>query len=211
MPQSSTTRIMIALVVGATVACAPGAGARRGGAASATVASDVALTALGAASTSVDSASLASRYPQSRPRWAPTPRPAGELAPFGLPAALRDSLPPRVLQRVLHSVRGEATFYADILDGKQTASGIPFSQNEMVAAHRAFPFGTLLRVTNTRNDRSIHVRVVDRGPWGARAAARNTIIDLSKRAARQLGYLRQGRAPVKIEVLEWGPGADGPA
>lgn len=127
-------------------------------------------------------------------------------AAAGLPAALRDSLSTD-LAPVLHSVRGEATYYADRLEGRRTASGSIFRQDELVAAHRGFPFGTLLRVTNVRNRRSVLVRVVDRGPWGARAAARNTIVDLSRSAARQLGYLSQGRAQVKVDVLEWGPGA----
>ena len=61
-------------------------------------------------------------------------------------------------------------------------------------------------MTNVRNDRSVNVRVVDRGPWGARAKARNTIIDLSRRAAERLGYVSQGRTPVRVEVLEWGDG-----
>jgi rare lipoprotein A len=107
---------------------------------------------------------------------------------------------------VLETVRGEATFYANTFEGRRTASGIPFRQNQLVAAHRAYPFGTLLRVTNLRNDRSVNVRVVDRGPHGATAHARNTIIDLSRRAAERLGYISAGRAQVRVEVLEWGKG-----
>lgn len=107
---------------------------------------------------------------------------------------------------VIESTEGEATFYADSFEGRRTASGIPFRQNQFVAAHRAFPFGTLLRVTNLRNDRSVNVRVVDRGPHGSRAQARNTIIDLSRRAAEALDYTAQGRTPVRVEVLEWGDG-----
>lgn len=107
---------------------------------------------------------------------------------------------------VLESVRGEATFYADRFEGRTTASGVPFRQNGMTAAHRSYPFGTLLRVTNLDNDRSVDVRVTDRGPFGARAKARGTIIDLSRRAARELDFIRAGRTPVRVEVLEWGEG-----
>ena len=158
----------------------------------------------------VDSATiadLAARYPVLRAvrAAAPAPRPDAPPAIVAIPASLRDSLPARVLR----SVRGEATYYADTFEGRRTASGIPFRQNQMVAAHRGYPFGTVLRVTNLRNDRSVQVRVVDRGPWGARAKARNTIIDLSRRAATQLGYVSAGRAPVKVEVLEWGDGLGG--
>src|SRR5690606_5513392 len=95
-------------------------------------------------------------------------------------------------QRALETSEGEATFYADSFEGRRTASGIPFRQNQFVAAHRGFPFGTLLRVTNLANDRTVNVRVVARGPHGSRAQARNTIIDLSRRAAEALDYTTQG-------------------
>lgn len=145
-------------------------------------------------------AELTEKYPVLREDSAPEPEPSPD-AVKAIPASMR-SLPDRVLE----TVRGEATFYADKFEGRRTASGIPFRQNQMVAAHRLYPFGTLLRVTNTRNDRSVNVRVVDRGPFGKRAAQRNTIIDLSRRAASQLGYIEAGRTPVKVEVLEWGEG-----
>lgn len=103
-------------------------------------------------------------------------------------------------------VTGEATYYADRFEGRTTASGLPFHQHEMYAAHRTFPFGTVLRVTNERNGRSVVVRVVDRGPWGAIAKRRHTIIDLSRSAAEQLGYIRAGRTAVRIEVLLVGAG-----
>lgn len=109
-------------------------------------------------------------------------------------------------EEILETVTGEATFYADYFEGRRTASGIPFRQNRMLAAHRTYPFGTLLRVTNLRNDRSVDVRVVDRGPFGARAKARGTILDVSRRAADQLGFVRAGRTPIRVEVLEWGEG-----
>lgn len=107
---------------------------------------------------------------------------------------------------VLHEVEGEATFYADYFDGRRTASGTIFRQNQMTAAHREFPFGTVVRVTNLRNDRSVTVRITDRGPFGERAKARNRIIDLSRRAADALGFIRAGWTPVRVEVLEWGEG-----
>lgn len=109
----------------------------------------------------------------------------------------------------LHSfavLRGEATYYADKFEGRRTASGIRFRQSEPYAAHRTLPFGTVLRVTNERNGRSVVVRVVDRGPWGSTAKRRNTIIDLSRSAAEQLGYIRAGRTPVRVEVLLEGTG-----
>lgn len=107
----------------------------------------------------------------------------------------------------LEVLTGEATYYADKFDGRRTASGVVFRQREAYAAHRTLPFGTVVRVTNERNGRSVVVRVVDRGPWGSTAKRRNTIIDLSRSAAEQLGYIRAGRTPVRVEVLHRGPGA----
>lgn len=140
---------------------------------------------------------------------------AGAAALEEGPVVLPDEAPPTPegeveadvgADEVLEAVGGEATFYADYFEGRTTASGAPFRQNEMTAAHRTYPFGTLLRVTNLRNDRSVDVRVTDRGPFGARAKARGTIIDLSRRAARELDFIRAGRTPVRVEVLEWGDG-----
>ena len=99
---------------------------------------------------------------------------------------------------------GQATFYADVLEGRRTASGETFRQGAMVAAHRAFPFHTRLRVTNTDNGRSVEVRVIDRGSFGDGRGVR-PILDLSRTAAERLGFLDAGRANVRVEVLEWGP------
>src|SRR5262245_56501419 len=59
--------------------------------------------------------------------------------------------------------RGQATYYADMFEGRRTASGIVFRNTEMYAAHRNYPFGTRVRVTNLKNGRSVIVRIVDRG------------------------------------------------
>jgi rare lipoprotein A len=145
---------------------------------------------------------LKQQYPTLREEPAPEPQPNGDADPSRIPAAVNTTVP----QKALRAVNGEATFYADKFEGRRTASGIPFRQNQMVAAHRAFPFGTLLRVTNTANNRAVNVRVVDRGPFGSSERAQRTIIDLSRRAAQQLGYIDAGRAQVRVEVLEWGEG-----
>jgi rare lipoprotein A len=145
---------------------------------------------------------LKERYPSLREEPAPEPQPRAGADPTNVPESVRQAAP----QKALRSASGEATFYADRFEGRRTASGIPFRQNQMVAAHRAYPFGTLLRVTNTGNGRSANVRVVDRGPFGSSGKAQRTIIDLSRRAAQQLGYIDAGRAQVRVEVLEWGDG-----
>jgi rare lipoprotein A len=73
----------------------------------------------------------------------------------------------------------------------------------LVAAHPSYPFGTVVRVTNLNNGRTVDVRVVDRGPArGPRADG--VIIDLSQGAAEVLGFIRAGRARVRLDVLRWG-------
>jgi rare lipoprotein A len=70
----------------------------------------------------------------------------------------------------------------------------------MVAAHRTLPLGTVVRVTNLENGRSVVLRVIDRGPYGANYR-KGTIIDVSKGAARRLRFLEDGLVRVKVEVL----------
>jgi rare lipoprotein A len=98
--------------------------------------------------------------------------------------------------------RGLATFYGAEQQGGPTASGERFDRNQLTAAHRTLPLGTRVRVTNTRNGRSVEVRINDRGPYG-----QGRIIDLSEAAARRLDMIAAGVVPVIVEVLpaERGP------
>jgi rare lipoprotein A len=92
---------------------------------------------------------------------------------------------------------GIASYYSNRFHGRKTASGEKFDQNGLTAMHRTLPFGTRLRVTNLANNRSIEVRVNDRGhPRNRRA------LDLTRRAAGELGFLRAGVARVKYEVVD---------
>lgn len=108
---------------------------------------------------------------------------------------------------------GLATHYGRAFQGRETASGETFDRREMVAAHRSLPFGTVVRVTNLENDRAVRVRIIDRGPYG-RNYTHGTIIDVSTQVARRLGFLEDGKVPVRVEVLMWGDGertsGDGP-
>lgn len=124
-----------------------------------------------------------------------------ESAPF--PDAPSPVVRKAVRQAALEVEEGQATFYADRFEGRRTASGRTFRQQELVAAHRAFPFGTRLRVINTRNDNEVEVTVVDRGPFGHGGALRPTI-DLSRAAAERLDFIASGRTAVRVEVIEWG-------
>ena len=139
--------------------------------------------------------------------------PAGEAdaAPDTAPALAAEpdpdlvAPPAPVARQILETEEGEATYYADLFQGRRTASGEAFDQGAMMAAHLRYPFGTRLRVTEPSSERSVEVRVVDRGPY-AKGRRMPAIIDLSKAAARRLGILDQGRAVVTVEVLEWGEG-----
>ena len=93
--------------------------------------------------------------------------------------------------------KGIASYYGKRATGRLTSSGERLHHDSLTCAHRRHPFGTLLRVTNPANDSVVVVRVNDRGPFG-----RGRIIDLSWGAARQIGILRQGIAPVTVEVIE---------
>ena len=93
---------------------------------------------------------------------------------------------------------GIASWYGPGFHGKQTANGEIFDQNKVSAAHRTLPMPSIVRVTNLDNGKVLpKVRVNDRGPF-----AGNRIIDLSKKAAQELGFVNTGIAKVKVEILE---------
>jgi len=95
---------------------------------------------------------------------------------------------------------GLASWYSN-KDGRQTASGERFDERKLTAAHRHLPFGTIVRVTNEQNGKSVEVRINDRGPWtGGR------LIDLSSAAADELDMKRSGVVPVELEILQVGDG-----
>lgn len=91
---------------------------------------------------------------------------------------------------------GTASWFGQWHHGKSTASGEPFDMYAMTAAHRKLPFGTVLKVTNTRNGMDVVVRVNDRGPY-----AKKRILDLSYAAADRLDMRVSGTAPVVLEVV----------
>ncbi|MCW0197249.1 septal ring lytic transglycosylase RlpA family protein [Sphingopyxis sp.] len=91
---------------------------------------------------------------------------------------------------------GMASYYGDELAGNRTASGERFDPDELTAAHRSLPFGSLVRVTNVANGDSVVVRINDRGPF-----SRGRVIDISHAAARQIGMHRSGTARVKLALL----------
>ncbi len=92
---------------------------------------------------------------------------------------------------------GQGSYYADKFAGRPTASGVPYRPGQMTAAHNTLPFGTLIQVTNVRNGRSVKVTVNDRGPH-----VKGRIVDVSKKAARQLDIVEAGVVPVQLKVLK---------
>jgi peptidoglycan lytic transglycosylase len=91
---------------------------------------------------------------------------------------------------------GSASFYHPALDGRKTASGATFDNGLLTAAHRTLEFGTRVRVTNLMNFKSVIVTINDRGPF-----VKGRVIDLSRRAAAVLGFVRDGVTQVRIEPV----------
>lgn len=115
------------------------------------------------------------------------------------PVHTAPSLAPAAVQRYREVYRetGTASWSGNEFHGRKTASGETFDMYGISAAHRILPLGTTIRVTNLDNYKSIKVRVNDRGPF-----ARNRVLELSYGAAKELGFVAQGTARVKVEALE---------
>lgn len=116
----------------------------------------------------------------------PTLIPAGVLA--GLIAGL-------AAQSAHAEAIGMASWYGPELHGRRTASGERFDRHGLTAAHRSYPFGTRLKVTNLANGQSVVVRVNDRGPF-----VRGRIVDVSQAAALRIGMLGRGTARVRVSA-----------
>jgi len=101
--------------------------------------------------------------------------------------------------KALETVRGIASYYADKYHGRQTSNGEIFNMYDLTAAHKTYPFDTIVKVTNLSNGKSVKLRINDRMPdYNPR------IIDISYKAAIELDMLVSGIADVKLEVLKWG-------
>lgn len=98
------------------------------------------------------------------------------------------------------TITGKASFYGNKHQGRKTASGKIYDMQLLTASHKSYPFGTLVKVTNLNNDKSVVVEITDRLP---RTSKRT--IDLSYRAAEELDMIRSGLANVKLEILDSQP------
>jgi rare lipoprotein A len=101
--------------------------------------------------------------------------------------------------RALATQEGLASYYGKEFNGRKTSSGEIFDMNKATAAHRTYPFGTILRVTNLKSGSQVDVKVNDRGP-----VKPERIIDLSYGAAKTIGLDKLGLVRVRLDVLEWG-------
>src|SRR6185437_2280563 len=124
---------------------------------------------------------------------APPPAPGSGTAP----RASRRPAPPAAVAPPAGTVEtGVASWYGKPYDGRQAADGEIYNMETMVAAHRTLPFQTMVRVRNVKNDKTVDVRIIDRGPFVA-----GRIIDLSHAAARAIDLIGPGFGPVELTIL----------
>jgi rare lipoprotein A len=90
---------------------------------------------------------------------------------------------------------GIANFYSDKFQGRKTASGAVYDKNKLTASHKTLPYGTKVRVTNLENGKNVVVTVNDR-----MKSSNPAVIDVTRRAAQDLGFAKAGKAKVKLDV-----------
>ncbi|MBU0517688.1 septal ring lytic transglycosylase RlpA family protein [bacterium] len=110
-----------------------------------------------------------------------------------------DTLPPPVKPGGRYVESGVASYYAHKFHGRATASGEIFDMYGISAAHKSLPLGTIVKVTNLDNGKTVTLPINDRGPF-----VKKRIIDLSYGAAQVINMIGPGTAKVRIEVVEWG-------
>lgn len=97
------------------------------------------------------------------------------------------------------TMKGVSSFYAEDFHGKLTANGEIYDMYGLTAAHKTLPLNTIVRVTNIFNNKSLILRINDRGPY-----VKGRILDCSYGAAKKLEFVNEGTAEVKIDIIEWG-------
>ena len=125
-----------------------------------------------------------------------TPLVASASAPSAIAAAATaESAATQAPAARTPALTGIASWYGEHWQGRKTASGTRFDVAKLTAAHRDLPLNTRVRVTNLLNGRSVEVLVNDRGPYVGKR-----VLDLSEAAAKRLGMIKRGLAPVRIEI-----------
>ena len=112
----------------------------------------------------------------------------------GIPGQTQETLKPVPTRKFQV---GKASWYGRVFQHHRTASGEPYDMNDLTAAHRTLPLGSWVKVTNLRNDRSVMVRINDRGP-----VKKSRIIDLSYGAAKMLGMGSSGISSVRLDIVD---------
>jgi len=97
-------------------------------------------------------------------------------------------------------MEGIASWYGEDFNGRLTANGEVYDMYKFTAAHKTLPLGTVVKVTNQENGKTVEVRINDRGPY-----VKGRIIDLSRTAGRAIGMREAGTAKVKLEIVRWPP------
>jgi len=153
-------------------------------------------------------------HPAAAPEASPSPLPAVASPPPESQAALPEQqelaassseAPPQPLpEAAFFSQTGIASFYGHAHDGNATANGRHFDHREFTAAHPSLPFGTLVRVTNQSNGRTVTVEITDRGPH-----VKKRVIDVSLAAARALRMQKRGITWVRVEAFRMDQAARG--
>lgn len=98
-------------------------------------------------------------------------------------------------------IKGICVYYNDKFQGHVTASGEKYDKGALTAAHKTLPFGTMVKVTNLENNKSVVVRVNDRGPHGG---SKTKIIEITSRAAKEIDMIKKGKLQCQMEVVESG-------
>jgi rare lipoprotein A len=95
------------------------------------------------------------------------------------------------------AIRGRCSYYGKKFHGRKTANGETFDMYQLTAAHKTLPFGTVLRVTNLDNQKTVTVRINDRGPF-----VKNRVLDLSYAAAKEIDLIKNGTAKIEAEIVQ---------
>lgn len=108
--------------------------------------------------------------------------------------------PTAVRPKIGWTETGVASWYGIPYHGRQAANGEIYNMNELTAAHRTLPFGSIVKVTSATSNNSVTVRITDRGPFVG-----NRIIDLSRQAAREIDMIGPGTMKVRLQLVAYGP------
>ena len=100
------------------------------------------------------------------------------------------------INKTREQLDGVASWYGPNFHGKKTANGEIYNQNSYTAAHKILPMNTKISITNLKNKKKITARINDRGPY-----KKNRIVDVSKKIAKELGFLEKGTTPVRLDII----------